>query len=141
MLRPRVSLSLSVILAAFVLAVVLSAAGSVGAQPLPEWLSSDLSPSATLAATSQLTVAISAEPDTLDPALTFDGGAKRSRCRVTISGALKDRSGIGRSAGSASVHQPLAQAHAAHRIAHPVVGAHKAAHLLIDHAAADHDGE
>lgn len=75
MLRPRVSLSLSVILATFVLAVVLSAAGSVGAQPLPERLSSDLSPSAALAATSQLTVAISAEPDTLDPALTFDGGA------------------------------------------------------------------
>ncbi|MBI5566135.1 MAG: hypothetical protein HY870_14660 [Chloroflexi bacterium] len=59
-------------LAVGLLGLVLSVAGSVGATPLPqsspESMESIAAP--TLASTSSLTVAIAAEPDSLDPALT-----------------------------------------------------------------------
>ena len=55
------------------LGFVLNVAGSAGAVALPEVAAPSAAPA--LASTPSFTVALSAEPDSLDPALTFDANA------------------------------------------------------------------
>lgn len=77
MSRRTVSLLTVLVVAVGAVGLVLGAAGSAGAAYLREspFYTVPRVPSSTSASSSSLTVALAAEPDGLDPALTFDGNA------------------------------------------------------------------